>query len=610
MFIKVSLKDASIGGTYFISGEIHLNLTLPPFYSQAELFPATSRSYSQVLFVSAVYLQDALHYFGIDKILLKATRAMIVGIGEKHVNIENPYGKKRYIASPVLFFNTMELSLYRYCDNTWVKVAIWNGQQFSPPIEKLPGCPKKNVLTFFVAYWAFMGYEEIFLLLLVSRSLNMNINVIFPRHECYGLRYSIQGFLPNTFKDSYIWPLQYINTENIPLTFELKSPNVKVDLWNGIGYEIDDIDIIGGSIRFGLHMRHNPYSLEHNFAYEMTLAFENRAPYPVVRQPVEIQHRVNYFNTFDASTWVLLTLGLLIMTSLLLLAIKVNGHGKQSGLYVLIPIHLIFGFIRPSEFKANLHKPTRGESMLIFFWFLFAMFIHILYNTDFRSALIGQEFEKPIKDYNSSNPFKVQFAFFASHGRDVEHYSGVTNIESALRDILRENKILADHWIDRNVIDNDALHRIVISDFMQQSKNHLMVFNEYDFLKLASWYEKRRETMFLLKSSISTVKFKREYDYVWILPKHHTYSAAIDYSIKVIHQMGLLRQFKIPLRHNPDSNPYKNTQAEDAGEQVSVTTLKPFFNVMGFLFTGIAIYFLQEYFDIKGKKFNNTEVHA
>ena len=60
----------------------------------------------------------------------------------------------------------------------------------------------------------------------------------------------------------------------------------------------------------------------------------------------------------------------------------------------------------------------------------------------------------------------------------------------------------------------------------------------------------------------------------------------------MIHQMGLLHHFRIPLNSDPNSNPYKLTEAVIAGKKVTLDILKELIYVTTTLLLQISIYFV------------------
>ncbi len=306
-----------------------------------------------------------------------------------------------------------------------------------------------------------MGYEEIFTLLLVSYATRLKIRVIFPYRKCLNIGYGSQNFLPHTFKNSYIWPLQYANLENLPMTFEFMRENYwrRNNRQEMIEFRIDNIDVIGGSVKLGPFMQNNAHATDFKLPYFMTLAFANQVPYPVIRQPIEVYRGVYYFTAFDGYTWILISVALILISSLVILSLNLGRSNYEMNSSIIIAIQLILGFVRPSEYDGYVKKPSKAESMLILFWFTLAMFIHILYNTDFRSMLIGQEFETPFKDYRTSNPFEVQIVLpFGGYFEAMED-SGETRVHEWLRETLFDNQIVSAFLLNFGLLNNRVTFR-------------------------------------------------------------------------------------------------------------------------------------------------------
>ncbi len=140
-----------------------------------------------------------------------------------------------------------------------------------------------------------------------------------------------------------------------------------------------------------------------------------------------------------------------------------------------------------------------------------------------------------------------------------------------------------------------------MNQFLQQSPKNTIIMNDYIFLQLASWYEKTGQTMYMRQSSMPTVKFVRGFDYFWLLSKQYPFAERIDMAIKVIHQMGVLGRFKIPIRHNPNLNPYQMSRKEDAEKVITLNTLSGIFNFLLISLLSVAIYFIREYFGIMSR---------
>ena len=125
-------------------------------------------------------------------------------------------------------------------------------------INKYLNCPIKTELVFFTANWVFMGHEEIFILILIGQILHLKMKVIFPHYKCRGIIFGNQEHLPKTFMSSYVWPLQYMQIEKLPLSFEFKKSNkIQFGMPDINHYSIEDIDIVGGSIKMGPFLKAN-----------------------------------------------------------------------------------------------------------------------------------------------------------------------------------------------------------------------------------------------------------------------------------------------------------------------------------------------------------------
>ena len=353
------------GALSVFASPIAVFLYHPQYFFQAEVFPALQMSYSQVLVVTSQNVSLAINSFGADKFLLKASNKAIIAIGDEKPHFD----KHRYITAPIFHFDTLTSMLHIYCDCKWLSISFWNGHEFIPPIAMTPKCPQRTEIQLFMAYWAFMGYEEIYTLLLVSYITSLKIRVIFPRdrlNDCTGIDSGNENYLPNTFHKSYIWPLHYVNLEQLPLTFEFMEANFAFPVQaKTVDYTIDPLDIIGGAIILRDFLEDNSRIVNMGLPYEVTLSFDNRTPFPVARQPIELFPGVKYFNAFDKLTWGLLSLALTLITGAIMLTLPV-----ENGLKTMIVIQFSFGFVRPSEYEAYVKRPSKGQSMLTFFWLL------------------------------------------------------------------------------------------------------------------------------------------------------------------------------------------------------------------------------------------------
>ncbi len=469
---------------------------------------------------------------------------LLLGIGNDLPELTN---RQRDILTPIYLLKTPTNELYTYCFG-WHLVNTWKKDSFITPLIIPNVCYKRNEISFFVGNWQFMTHEEVFLLLLISKAINMKVNVIFPADGCDGMKFGSYLYSPRTFKDSYIDPVRRFPINTLPFNFHFKKTNMALDE-NKIRFRIEDIDIIGGSIQLGIFMESNTFS--DDYAYQMTASFANGLTYPTIRQPIPINRGVRYLSIFDLFTWTCL-----ICTMAVIIAISITVHAiyerfmpsywlavNTNNIAGSMAFFLSVGFIHPMEY-GWFKKSFSAGAIVLTTWAILALFIHFLYTNFMRSVLIGQEFETPIEAFQQENPLSL--GIFLPQANSFRK-AGLPLLSSWLLAVAFKQNITLTLQLNMHPIIGEDVDGYVEA-LIRKSPSHIWPLTKTQFHDLAIWFQKRGKDIYLRQSSIPMTTFHRGHDYVWFLPKYYPFTPMIEDALLKIYQMGVVGKFKIPLK--------------------------------------------------------------
>ena len=239
-----------------------------------------------------------------------------------------------------------------------------------------------------------MNWQDLFLLFLISRSLQLEVKIKYEK----------------VYRDSNLKFINNFNVTNSYIKPLAKYPNFGLDEWNlpEIFWTIDNTAvylikngfqlIYGGNEFVNPHMHIIHYNrIDFAFTKLPQLPFEGH--YIVTRHPLAFVASFDPLLPLDLYSWVLSFCSFVSIALLLIFSHYTLRSTKMS----------LYHF---SECWRNLNW-FKTSSCLLSLWAITFFLVNNAYQTDFRTGLISQDLEKPINSWNDIDIFDINvYSFF------------------------------------------------------------------------------------------------------------------------------------------------------------------------------------------------------
>ena len=179
------------------------------------------------------------------------------------------YHKGWTLLTPLIHLDTTGHRIYHWCGGQWVFIdTLRRFLHFNPKLPK--ACPNRKHLNFFVGYFRFSGYKEVFFLHLLRDALKRNIHAIYTFQPCNNVMLGSTFYSPVSYVNSNIHPLKKETEESAPKRFFVHPTSLTKTMRTHFS---EEIDIVGGNIKLKTFQATNTFQTE--FPYELILAYDN-----------------------------------------------------------------------------------------------------------------------------------------------------------------------------------------------------------------------------------------------------------------------------------------------------------------------------------------------